>query len=146
MKCSLILYGSLLEDVWRKKVTRMIPYSILGGYILGEVSVVCESRPEGVCRYPILNLQNPTLKIAAESVFYEGSYRVIEKLIERLKEYEGSLFQLAVTAFYSENGLVRAGFVFVENKIHESREAIQVERIDCSLLTFDWRQYSAQFL
>lgn len=146
MRCSFIFYGSLLEEEWRRKVTQMISHNILEGYIFGDMSVISESRPEGVCRYPILNVENQTLKIAAENVTYEASDVDIEQLMQRLKDYEGPLYQLAVTSFYSQDKLIGTGFVFVENKLHVPCEAIQVERIDCSLLTFDWRQYSAQFL
>lgn len=146
MKCSFVFYGSLLEENFRNKITKMIPCNILEGYIFGAMAVISESRPEGVCRYPILSIENQTLKITAEHVVYEGSHEDIQRLMRRLKEYEGPLYQLVVTRFYSQDELIRAGLVFAENRLYMPGEAIRFEPINCTSSVFDWRQYIAQFL
>src|SRR3989344_4179270 len=143
MRCSFIFYGSLLEEEWRNKITKITPCSVLEGYIFGEIAVISESKPGGVCRYPILSVENQTLRIAAENVIYEGSDTDIEQITHRLKEYEGPLYQLVETNFYSEDEMIRTGLVFIENKLELSLEAVQAERITSALVIFDWRQYSA---
>lgn len=145
MKRSFIFYGSLLEEEWRYKVTELIPSCVLQGHIFGEIFLVSELRPEGVCRYPMLGVENEKIKIAAEYIVYQSSPADIQKLMGRLKEYEGPLYQLIGTRFYSQDELIRAGLVFAESKLHVPGEAIRIEPINCTSSVFDWRQYNAQF-
>lgn len=146
MRCSFIFYGSLLEEEWRNKVTKMIPHSISEGYIFGEMAVISEFKSKEICRYPILSVENQILKIAAENIVYEGSNQDIDLLMQRLCEYEGPLYQLVLTNFYSEDRPIRSGFVFTENRLYTPCEAMQIDRIANTLPLFDWRKYATQFL
>jgi len=145
MKFSIIFYGYLLENQVRDNVTKMFPSHVFEGHILGEVKITHELSSEGTHHYPILSIASPTTRIFSECVLYEGSSASIKQLILRLKEYEGPFYRSITAKFYSRDGIVRTGLVFVTSKL-PLPETVQIERVVHCSRYFNWRQYAALFL